>query len=184
MQARNISRLDYELGGLDIGPDWQAPVLDTLSLVMMMREVGVRFDGFEQGAAVSVRRNEYDCKDHTSTPPPAMLFAVKTCEAYHHTRVQVIKRTWGRYADHFTFFSDTQDESVPTVNFPNLVEPRVKTFFGCNKALAILQHFLDEYPQHGWLVVADDDTILSVARVRDMLACYQDMDQPLILGIK
>ena len=79
MQARNISRLDYELGGLDIGPDWQAPVLDTLSLVMMMREVGVRFDGFGQGAAVSVRRNEYDCKDHTSTPSPAILFAVKTC---------------------------------------------------------------------------------------------------------
>ena len=179
MQAQNISRQDYELGGLEIGPDWQGPVLDTLPLVQMMREVGVRFQGVGRGGMVSQRRNEYSCKDSSS---PDILFAVKTCEAYHHTRVPVIKNTWGKYAKHVTFFSDKQDEEIPTVNFPNLVEPKVKTLFGCNKTLSILKHFLEQYPHHDWLVLVDDDTILSVARVRDMVSCYKNMEQPLILG--
>ena len=179
MQAQNISRQDYELGGLEIGPDWQGPVLDTLPLVQMMREVGVRFQGVGRGGMVSQRRNEYSCRDSSA---PDILFAVKTCEAYHHTRVPVIKNTWGKYAKHVTFFSDKQDEEIPTVNFPNLVEPKVKTFFGCNKTLSILKHFLEQYPHHDWLVRVDDDTILSVARVRDMISCYKNMEQPLILG--
>ena len=69
-------------------------VLDTLSLVQMMREVGVRFQGFDKGEKISQRRHEYSCKDSSS---PDILFAVKTCEAYHHTRVAVIKNTWGKY---------------------------------------------------------------------------------------
>ena len=144
-----------------------------------MGEVGVRFQGVGKGGMVSQRRNEYSCKDSSS---PDILFAVKTCEAYHHTRVPVIKNTWGKYAKHVTFFSDKQDEEIPTVNFPNLVEPKVKTLFGCSKTLSILKHFLEQYPHHDWLVLVDDDTILSVARVRDMISCYKNMEQPLILG--
>ena len=179
MKAQNISRQDYEIGGLEIGPDWQGNVLDTLPLVQMMREVGVRFEGAGRGGMVSQRRNEYSCKDSSS---PDILFAVKTCEAYHHTRVPVIKNTWGKYAKHVTFFSDKQDQEIPTVNFPNLVEPKVKTMFGCNKTLSILKHFLEQYPHHDWLVLVDDDTILSVARVRSMISCYRDQLKPVIIG--
>lgn len=179
LHARNITKLDYDLGGLDIGPDWQAPVLDTLPVTQMMREVGVIFDNLEDG--VSERREEYDCKDSVDTMPD-ILFAVKTCSAYHNTRIPVIKNTWARYARDVVFFSDKEDHTIPTIHFPNLAQPRVKTLFGCNKTLAILQYFLDHYPDHGWLVLVDDDTILGVARVLSMLACYTEVKEPIILG--
>ena len=94
----------------------------------------------------------------------------------------MIKSTWGKHAKFVTIFSDTQDDSIPTVKLPNTVEPKVKKFFGCNKTLSILQHFLDQSPRHGWLVLVDDDTILSVARVREMISCYREQKDPLILG--
>ena len=60
LQAQNISLRDYELGGLDIGPEWQTPVLDTLPFTQMMREAGVIFSA-EDG--VSAGRAEYECRD-------------------------------------------------------------------------------------------------------------------------
>ena len=80
------------------------------------------------------------------------------------------------YARHLTYLT------IPTVYFSNLPQPRTKTLFGCNKTLAILKYFLAKYPEQAWLVLVDDDTILSVTKLRTMLACYRDIEEPIILG--
>ena len=144
-----------------------------------MREMGVNFLGWEKGVRISERRNEYECED---TGEQDIMFAVKTCEKFHQTRIPVIKNTWGRYAKYVRVYSDKQDDTVPTIKLPNWVEPRVKKFFGCNKTLSILKHFLDESQRHNWLVLVDDDTILSVARVRSMISCYRDQVTPVMIG--
>ena len=90
-----------------------------------------------------------------------------SCQKYHLSRVP---------AGHLTYLT------IPTVYFSNLPQPRTKTLFGCNKTLAILKYFLAKYPEQAWLVLVDDDTILSVARLRTMLACYRDIEEPIILG--
>ena len=179
-QAKNISRQDYEFEGLDIGPDWQSNVLDTIPLVLMMREMGISFKGFQDDMMVSERRDEYECKD---TDEDDIMFAVKTCEKFHKTRISVIKNTWGKYVKDLTIYSDKNDDDIPTVKLPNWVEPRVKKYFGCNKTLSILKHFLEEKTEHTWLVLVDDDTILSVARVKSMISCYRDQKDPVILGM-
>lgn len=155
--------------------------MNTVPLVLMMKELGVHFQGLEKGVKISERRNEYECED---TGEQDIIFAVKTCEQFHQTRIPVIKNTWGNFAKYVNIYSDKQDDNVPTIKLPNWVEPQIKKFFGCNKTLSILKHFLDESAHHNWLVLVDDDTILSVARVRSMISCYRDQVTPVMIGMR
>jgi UDP-glucose:O-linked fucose beta-1,3-glucosyltransferase len=44
----------------------------------------------------------------------------------------------------------------------------------CNKTQSILKHFAKNARQNKWkwLVIADDDTILSVSKLMDAIQCY------------
>lgn len=44
-----------------------------------------------------------------------IVVGVKTWSGNHATRVQVVKRTWGKDASHILYFSDEADDSIPTV---------------------------------------------------------------------
>ena len=66
----------------------------------------------------------------------------------------------------------------------NVLEYTVNTMSGhCNKTFAILQNFLT-MDQYQFLVIVDDDTILSVARLVRMLACYIEDDSFLLGNIE
>ncbi|XP_034241515.1 beta-1,3-glucosyltransferase [Thrips palmi] len=100
-----------------------------------------------------------------------IYFAVKTCSKFHKERLPVVKDTWGKYTSRINFFSDVEDSSVGSISLgiPNTERGH------CGKTLAILsyvssQHIVD--PSIKWLVIADDDTILSVGRLRKLLSCY------------
>ena len=181
-QAKNISRqdYDYDFEGINIGPEWESYVLDTIPLVLMMRQMGVYFRSFQEDTMLSERRDEYECED---TDGDDIMFAVKTCEKFQKTRISVIQKTWGKYAKDIAIYSDKEDDDIPTIKLPNWVEPRVKKYFGCNKTLSIMKYFLEEKHKHNWLVLVDDDTILSVARVKSMISCYRDQKDPVILGM-
>ncbi|XP_019871728.1 beta-1,3-glucosyltransferase isoform X4 [Aethina tumida] len=110
----------------------------------------------------------------------SIYFAVKTCEKYHGDRVPVVKKTWARHAARVKFFSDVEDDSIPTatVGIPNSEQGH------CRKTVGILRYVADEIrtqPQIKWIVVADDDTILSVSRMQQLLTCY-DSDEMIALG--
>ena len=179
LHAQNISKANYELESLNIGPEWHSHVLDTLPLVLMMREMGVSFNGFQKGFRISERRNEFECED---TAEQDIMFAVKTCEKFHETRIPVMWKTWGKYAKYVKVYSDKQDDNAQTIKLPNWVEPPGNVFFGCNKTLSVLKHFLDDSHHHAWLVLVDDDTVLSVARVRQMISCYRDQEDLVMIG--
>ncbi|XP_035479460.1 beta 3-glucosyltransferase a isoform X4 [Scophthalmus maximus] len=52
----------------------------------------------------------------------------------------------------------------------------------CGKTFAILQRFLSSsVPNTKWLLVVDDDTLISLPRLRVLLSCY-DSSQPVCLG--
>ncbi|CAD5222729.1 unnamed protein product [Bursaphelenchus okinawaensis] len=108
-----------------------------------------------------------------------VFYAVKTYNGYHKTRVVYVKRTWGKETKYIEFFSDTDDYYVPTIDLkvPN-------TEIGhCGKTLAIIKHYLshEEVKQAPWLVIADDDTLLSVSRIHRMLNCLPSTSK-VILG--
>ncbi|XP_023312771.1 beta-1,3-glucosyltransferase-like, partial [Anoplophora glabripennis] len=108
-------------------------------------------------------------------PNSSLYFAVKTCDKYHKDRIPVVKDTWAKQAKHIHFFSNVKDESVPTIDLgvPNTEQGH------CGKTMAILRYIAKDIRNDTdtrWIVVADDDTILSVSRFQQLLTCYDDAE--------
>ncbi|XP_026478271.1 LOW QUALITY PROTEIN: beta-1,3-glucosyltransferase-like [Ctenocephalides felis] len=102
----------------------------------------------------------------------ALYFAVKHRE-FHKERLPVVKSTWGDKAQNVIYFSEKQDNSIPTVglDIPNTEAGH------CLKTMTIFRKILSEIKDGKkkfikWIILADDDTILSVSRMRELLSCY------------
>lgn len=107
-----------------------------------------------------------------------IFVAVKTCKKFHSERVPVIKKTWEKDALYLEYYSDHSDPTIPTIDLgvPNTERGH------CGKTLAILQHFLSSsVPNTKWLLIVDDDTLISLPRLRALLSCY-DPSEAVSLG--
>ncbi|XP_030600452.1 beta 3-glucosyltransferase a [Archocentrus centrarchus] len=107
-----------------------------------------------------------------------IFVAVKTCKKFHSERVPVIKKTWEKDALFLEYYSDHADPSIPTINLgvPNTERGH------CGKTFAILQRFLSSaVPDTKWLLIVDDDTLISIPRLQALLSCY-DSSEPVSLG--
>ncbi|KAL1140666.1 hypothetical protein AAG570_000596, partial [Ranatra chinensis] len=102
-----------------------------------------------------------------------LFFAVKTCHKFHENRIPVIQNTWGKKAQYIELFSDVENKTIPT------------TFVGventerghCRKSLKILEIVykkLKELKSVKWVVLTDDDTIISVPRLQSVLSCFEN----------
>uniref|UniRef100_A0A182PB35 Fringe-like glycosyltransferase domain-containing protein n=1 Tax=Anopheles epiroticus TaxID=199890 RepID=A0A182PB35_9DIPT len=128
------------------------------------------------------QQQEPDCTDNP-TDVDQIMFAVKTCSKYHKDRVPALKQTWTRYVPHLRYFSDVDDPSIPTIatSVPN------SSAGHCAKTLEILQLIGDEIRYNRslqairWVMLVDDDTILSPSSLARFLSCY-DPDRDLYLG--
>ena len=100
-----------------------------------------------------------------------VLFGVKTCEKFHKERLPVIRDTWAKAALNIMYFSEVEDKDFETVRLPGVINTERGH---CGKSEAILKYFHANANKKGWewLVIADDDTILSVKKMLDQLACY------------
>ncbi|CAK6968933.1 beta 3-glucosyltransferase a [Scomber scombrus] len=107
-----------------------------------------------------------------------IFVAVKTCQKFHSERVPVIKKTWEKDALFLEYYSDHADPSIPTINLgvPNTERGH------CGKTFAILKRFVSSaVPKTKWLLVVDDDTLISLPRLQVLLSCY-DPSEPVCLG--
>ncbi|KAJ6662329.1 hypothetical protein lerEdw1_012493 [Lerista edwardsae] len=107
-----------------------------------------------------------------------ILVAVKTCSKFHKERIPIVKKTWGGEAALIEYYSDRAEHSIPTIDLgvPNTERGH------CAKTFAILGKFLNYSPSTiPWLVIVDDDTLISISRLRKLLSCY-DPSEPVILG--
>lgn len=107
-----------------------------------------------------------------------IFVAVKTCKKFHSDRVPVVKKTWGKQASLLEYYSDYADPSIPTINLgvPNTERGH------CGKTFAILRRFLSSHvPRTDWLLIVDDDTLISLPRLQALLSCYES-SEPLCLG--
>ncbi|KAJ8785602.1 hypothetical protein J1605_007199 [Eschrichtius robustus] len=92
--------------------------------------------------------------------------------------VPIVKQTWAGQAGHIEYYSDYADSSIPTVDLgiPNTERGH------CGKTFAILERFLNHsYDKIAWLVIVDDDTLISISRLQHLLSCY-DASEPVFLG--
>ncbi|XP_064158397.1 beta 3-glucosyltransferase a isoform X2 [Anguilla rostrata] len=107
-----------------------------------------------------------------------IFVAVKTCKKFHEERVPVVKRTWERHAALLEYYSDYADPSIPTIDLgvPNTERGH------CGKTFAILERFVSEaVPHTDWLLIVDDDTLISLPRLQALLGCYEP-SEPVCLG--
>ncbi|KAM9348097.1 beta-1,3-glucosyltransferase [Symphorus nematophorus] len=107
-----------------------------------------------------------------------VFVAVKTCQKFHLERVPVVKATWEKDAGFLEFYSDVTDASIPTISLgvPNTERGH------CGKTFAILRRFLSKaVPKTDWLLIVDDDTLISLPRLRRLLRCY-DPKEAVSLG--
>uniref|UniRef100_A0A3Q3QJM7 Fringe-like glycosyltransferase domain-containing protein n=1 Tax=Monopterus albus TaxID=43700 RepID=A0A3Q3QJM7_MONAL len=117
-----------------------------------------------------------DCGDSVSKNN--LFVAVKTCQKFHSERVPVVKATWEKDAGFLEYYSDVTDASIPTISLgvPNTERGH------CGKTFAILRRFLSKaVPKTDWLLIVDDDTLMSLPRLRQLLRCY-DPKEAVILG--
>ncbi|XP_002731684.1 beta-1,3-glucosyltransferase-like [Saccoglossus kowalevskii] len=122
----------------------------------------------------------YDIIDcGSAVPKKDIYFAVKTCEKFHTDRVPVIKKTWAQHVKHISYYSEKEDKSIPTIStgIPNTERGH------CGKTFYIFNHFKTDpwLKRIPWLVITDDDTILSVSRLQRLLSCY-NATEPVYLG--
>lgn len=91
----------------------------------------------------------------------------------------VVQETWGRSALNVEYFSEIADPKYKTRTLPNVKN----TDKGhCKKTQSIIEYFHQKAPELGWkwLVIADDDTILSPAKMLALLKCYDDDGKEMI----
>ncbi|KAI8507526.1 fucose metabolic process [Branchiostoma belcheri] len=104
---------------------------------------------------------------------------VKLTDVPQFCAVPVVQHTWGKQARYITYYSDKEDSTIPTVTtgVPNTDRGH------CGKAYAIMKQFHtnENLKKMDWLIIADDDTLLSVPRLLRVLSCYDPSD-PIFLG--
>ncbi|XP_021566568.1 beta-1,3-glucosyltransferase [Carlito syrichta] len=107
-----------------------------------------------------------------------IFVAVKTCKKFHFDRIPIVKQTWESQASLIEYYSDYAESSIPTVDLgiPNTDRGH------CGKTFAILERFVNRSQDEvAWLVIVDDDTLISISRLRHLLSCY-DSSEPVFLG--
>uniref|UniRef100_A0A3Q2XUQ6 Beta 3-glucosyltransferase a n=1 Tax=Hippocampus comes TaxID=109280 RepID=A0A3Q2XUQ6_HIPCM len=105
-------------------------------------------------------------------PPPCTGSAVnvKSILLACCSKFPVIKKTWESDAVYLEYYSDHADGSIPTVDLGVANTERGH----CGKTFAILKRFISgDVPDTEWLLVVDDDTLISLPRLRSLLSCYR-----------
>ena len=130
-------------------------------------------------------RTEYSCikkNDKVSIEKilEDSLVAVKTCTKFHDERLSAVMKTWGGLVPNLELISDSEDEVYKTKVLPYTVNTESGH---CNKTLAILEHFSQLETSPAFLVIVDDDTVLSVTRLAQLLGCY-DPEESFLLGTR
>ncbi|CAF1251146.1 unnamed protein product [Didymodactylos carnosus] len=112
-----------------------------------------------------------------------IYFGIKTFYDFHQQRVSLLKRTWLSSLKNvnYNLFSNKKDPSFENI----LVLNDENTLIGhCHKTFSLLNYFNNTInDQQKYLVVVDDDTLVSVSRLLSMIQCFMlNDDVPLVLG--
>ena len=93
-------------------------------------------------------------------------------------RLDAVMKTWGDLVPNLELISDSMEEKFRTKVLPYTINTENGH---CNKTMAILEYFDQLEPPLSFLVIVDDDTVLSVVRLAQLLGCY-DKTESFLLG--
>lgn len=122
--------------------------------------------------------NEFSC-ERKSIGIDNLYFGIKTFVDFHSSRIPLLKKTWLNSRLKYHLFTNVNDKS-----HDRLISTNENTERGhCHKTFFIFNHFYEFQPNEEFLIVADDDTLLSIRRVLQAIRCLLlSNDFPLVLG--
>jgi UDP-glucose:O-linked fucose beta-1,3-glucosyltransferase len=128
------------------------------------------------------RSIEYAC-ERQDIQLEHLYFAIKTYVGYHQTRVNLLRKTWLTSQLNYHLFTNAINETIDKRHERFILTP-VNTQRGhCHKTFFILKFFLDKQLNFNYLILADDDTLLSVQRILRVIRCFLlSHDSPFVLG--
>lgn len=109
-----------------------------------------------------------------------LYFGIKTFVDYHSTRLPWLKKTWLNDQFNYHFYTNRLNT---TLNKRFIVN-NVNTIRGhCHKTFSILHSFYTNQTKLNYLIIVDDDTLLSSTRLLRVIRCFMlTNDHPLVLG--
>ena len=129
-------------------------------------------------------KRDVDCRttsEDVITLSEQTFFAVKTCKKYHSERLPIIFQTWAKAAVNIDYFSEVAEAEYLTKVLPEVNKNTERGH--CMKTEAILKYFNRNAKAKGWkwLIITDDDTLLSVHKLLEFLKCYNP-EESLAIG--
>ncbi|CAF1281905.1 unnamed protein product [Adineta steineri] len=112
-----------------------------------------------------------------------LYFGIKTYVKYHKTRIDLLKKTWLNNKLHYNLFTNEINETADNKNERFIITKENTDRGHCHKTFTILNYFHKNKENFQFLIIADDDTLLSVKRLLELIRCFMlSNDIPMVLG--
>jgi UDP-glucose:O-linked fucose beta-1,3-glucosyltransferase len=127
-------------------------------------------------------REEYSCQ-RADIHLTDVYFGIKTFVGYHQQRLGLLRKTWLNEELHYNLFTNEVNTTADRQNDRFVITGENTVRGHCHKTMFILNYFYRTKSTLNYLIVADDDTLLSVQGVLRLLRCFMlAKDVPLVLG--
>jgi UDP-glucose:O-linked fucose beta-1,3-glucosyltransferase len=112
-----------------------------------------------------------------------LYFGIKTFINYHKNRIDLLKKTWLNDKLNYNLFTNQINETIDDKN-ERFIITKTNTERGhCHKTFFIFNYFHKNKQNLKYLIIADDDTLLSIPRLLHLIQCFiLSNDIPIVLG--
>ena len=113
-----------------------------------------------------------------------IYIGIKTFIDYHEERLNLLKKTWLNENElNYNLFTNEINETIDNKNEHFIVTKENTKRGHCYKTFSILSYFYENKENFNYLIVVDDDTLLSIPRILHLIQCFMlSNDIPIVLG--
>lgn len=128
------------------------------------------------------KRNEYMCQQK-NIQLNDIYIGIKTFVGYHKTRIDLLRKTWLNEKLHYNLFTNEISKFDDNKNERFIVTNQNTERGHCHKTFSILNFFHENKEKFRYLIIVDDDTLLSMPRILRLIRCFVLSDDiPIVLG--
>jgi UDP-glucose:O-linked fucose beta-1,3-glucosyltransferase len=112
-----------------------------------------------------------------------LYIGIKTFINYHQNRIEFLKKTWLNNKLNYNLFTNDINETIDNKNERFIINKENTERGHCHKTFTILNYFYKNKENFKYLILVDDDTLLSIQRLLRLIRCFMlSNDIPLVLG--
>jgi UDP-glucose:O-linked fucose beta-1,3-glucosyltransferase len=125
---------------------------------------------------------DYSCQ-RTDIQLDDLYIGIKTFINNHKNRIEFLKKTWLNSKLNYNLFTNRINETTDD-KIERFIINKENTERGhCHKTFTILNYFYNNKKNIKYLIIVDDDTLLSIQRILRLIRCFMlSNDIPIVLG--